>query len=104
MLDLVSGAGQPITLGGKQFLVGALKLREEGFLVGYLRTVVKKPLTALREVLDLIPESERRTALKEATYEENNAWLPEPSSPQGEPSDKPEGGGEVVRLDRFRKK
>jgi hypothetical protein len=28
----------------------------------------------------------------------------EPSSPQGESSDKPEGGGEVVRLDRFRKK
>lgn len=74
----------PIKFNGRQLFVGALKLREEGMLVAYLRTVVKRPTELLRETIDLIPPEDRRAAEIAARRADEQDWPPAPTSLQGQ--------------------
>ncbi|MFL6141674.1 MAG: hypothetical protein ACJ72N_07365 [Labedaea sp.] len=74
----------PIKFNGRNLLVGALKLREEGQLVAYLRTVVKRPSERLRETIDLIPPEDRRAAEVAARRADEQDWPPAPTSLEGQ--------------------
>jgi hypothetical protein len=49
-------------------------------------------------------EKARPPAAQPSRAQSNAPAVPAPANPLAAPPDKPEGGGEVVRLDRFRKK
>jgi hypothetical protein len=83
VLDFCTAAPLPFKFAGRTLLVGALKMREEGLLVGYLRVNTKRPTELLREILDLYPPEDRREALKQATYADRE-WPPSPTSPEGQ--------------------
>lgn len=74
----------PIKFNGRNLLIGALKLREEGQLVAYLRTVVKRPSERLRETIDLIPLEDRRAAEIAARRADEQDWPPAPTSLEGQ--------------------
>jgi hypothetical protein len=74
----------PIKFNGRNLLVGALKLREEGQLVAYLRTVVKRPSERLRGTIDLIPPEDRRAAEVAARRADDPDWPPAPTSLEGQ--------------------
>jgi hypothetical protein len=74
----------PIKFNGRNLLVGALKLREEGQLVAYLRTVVKRPSERLRETIDLVPPEDRRAAEVAARRADEQDWPPAPTSLEGQ--------------------
>jgi hypothetical protein len=74
----------PIKFNGRNLLIGALKLREEGHLVAYLRTVVKRPSERLRETIDLIPPEDRRAAEIAARRADEQDWPPAPTSLEGQ--------------------
>lgn len=83
MLDFCTAAPVPITIAGRPYRIGPLKLREEGELVAYLRTVVPRPTTVIREVLDLFPPEDRRRELI-AAIQADKEWPPAPVSPEGQ--------------------
>jgi hypothetical protein len=74
----------PIKFNGRNLLVGALKLREEGQLVAYLRTVVKRPSERLRGTIDLIPPEDRRAAEVAARRADDQDWPPALTTPEGQ--------------------
>jgi hypothetical protein len=83
LLDFITGVGMPITFGKRTLLVGALKLREEGLLVGYLRANTVSPLTQFEEIRDHLPKEQILQAHKEAYFAQKH-WPPAPTSPEGQ--------------------
>lgn len=82
MLDLLTNAPREVSFGPRKFLVGALKLRELGYLQRWIRDHSVRPTVALKETIGLYEEEDRRAATKAAVMAERN-WPPQVNTVEG---------------------
>lgn len=82
MLDLLTNAPREVRFGDRTLRVGALKLRELGYLQRWVRDHSVRPTVKAQEELAFLPEEEHREHRKAAVLAERN-WPPAINSPEG---------------------
>lgn len=82
MLDILTNAPREIAFGDRKLLVGALKVRELGYLVRWIRDHATRPSARLKAELEIVPEEDHRRLRYEVAVAERN-WPPAPNTPQG---------------------
>lgn len=74
---------RPIRVAGREYKIGALKLKEIAMLQRWIREHAERPTVRATREAQWFPEGERDALRRAAALEERDAWPPSPGSRQG---------------------